>query len=100
LNRSTTTLPRTIDQARRLKSTDNSGNSCNIAVSGSTRPSKANQAAFDQAVEEVTRAVHRLFAGMTTSAAPKDRDSEARKARERAARRYGAQSLRPSENTA
>ncbi|MFZ5846538.1 MAG: DUF2277 domain-containing protein [Actinomycetota bacterium] len=57
-------------------------------VSGSTRPSQANQAAFDRAVREVTEATERLLAGLTTSAAPKNREVEAAKARERAAARY------------
>ncbi|GAB2744610.1 DUF2277 domain-containing protein [Nocardioides pakistanensis] len=57
-------------------------------VSGSTRPSQANQAAFDRAVREVTEATERLLADLTTSAAPKNREVEAAKARERAAARY------------
>ena len=57
-------------------------------VSGSTRPSQANQAAFDQAVREVTEATQRLLDSLTTSAPPKDREVEAAKARERAAVRY------------
>jgi hypothetical protein len=57
-------------------------------VSGSTRPSQANQAAFDQAVREVTEATQRLLDALTTSAPPKDREVEAAKARERAAVRY------------
>lgn len=57
-------------------------------VSGSARPSQANQAAFDLAVQEVTETTRRLLAGLTTSAPPKDREVEAAKARERAAARY------------
>jgi hypothetical protein len=57
-------------------------------VSGSTRPSRANQAAFDQAVREVAEATRRLLDGLTTSAPPRDREVEAAKARERAAARY------------
>lgn len=57
-------------------------------VSGSTRPSLANQAAFDRAVQEVAEATERLLAGLSTSAAPKNREVEAAKARERAAARY------------
>jgi hypothetical protein len=57
-------------------------------VSGSTRPSRANQAAFDQAVREVAEATQRLLDGLTTSAPPKDREVEAARARERAAARY------------
>ena len=58
-------------------------------VSGSTRPSQANQAAFDRAVAEVTAATRRLLDGLVTSAPPKDREVEAAKARARAAVRYG-----------
>ncbi len=57
-------------------------------VSGSTRPSQANQAAFDAAVAEVTATTRRLLATLTTSAPPKDRDVEAAKARARAEARY------------
>ncbi|HSJ19532.1 MAG TPA: DUF2277 domain-containing protein [Nocardioidaceae bacterium] len=57
-------------------------------VSGSTRPSRANQAAFDQAVREVAEATQRLLDDLTTSAPPRDREVEAAKARERAAARY------------
>lgn len=57
-------------------------------VSGSTRPSQANQAAFETAVAEVTAATHRLLDQLTTSAPPKDRDVEAAKARARAELRY------------
>jgi hypothetical protein len=57
-------------------------------VSGATRPSAANQAAFDRAVAEVTATTLRLLDELTTSAPPKDRDVEAAKARARAASRY------------
>jgi len=57
-------------------------------VSGSTRPSQVNQAAFDKAVREVTEATRRLLGELTTSAPPKNREVEAAKARERAAARY------------
>lgn len=57
-------------------------------VSGSARPSLANQDAFDRAVAEVTAATRRLLDGLTTTAPPKDRDVEAAKARERSAARY------------
>lgn len=57
-------------------------------VSGSTRPSQVNQAAFDRAVREVTEATRRLLGELTTSAPPKNREVEAAKARERAAARY------------
>ncbi len=58
-------------------------------VSGATRPSRANEEAFDRAVTEVAAATQRLLAGLTTSAPPKDREVEAEKARARAAVRYG-----------
>jgi hypothetical protein len=57
-------------------------------LSGATRPSRANSAAFDQAVDDVTAAATRLLRSLTTSAAPRDRDEEARKARERARERF------------
>jgi hypothetical protein len=52
-------------------------------VSGSTRPSRPNQAAFDDAVEEVTRATERLLERLTTQAPPKNREQERAKARAR-----------------
>jgi hypothetical protein len=58
-------------------------------VSGFTKPSQANQPAFDQAVSEVADAVHRLLGSLVTVAPPKNREAEAAKARARAARRYG-----------
>lgn len=57
-------------------------------LSGTHRPSRANEAAFDQAVEEVTAAASRLLGALTTSALPRHRDEEARKAQERARRRF------------
>ena len=57
-------------------------------VSGFTKPSAANQEAFDQAVDEVATAVHRLLGTLVTNAPPKNRDVEAAKARVRAAKRY------------
>jgi hypothetical protein len=59
-------------------------------VSGSTRPSQANQEAFDEAVREVTETTRRLLDRLVTSAPPKDRDVEAAKARARAELRYGS----------
>ena len=59
-------------------------------VSGSTKPSAANQAAFDEAVAEVAHATQHLLEHLTTSAPPKDRETEAAKARARALARYGA----------
>lgn len=57
-------------------------------LSGTTKPSRANQEAFDQAVSEVTESARRLIASLTTAAPPRNRDEEARKARERARLRY------------
>jgi hypothetical protein len=57
-------------------------------LSGTSRPSRANEAAFEQAVEEVTAAAERLIRSLETTAPPKDREAEARKARERTARRF------------
>jgi hypothetical protein len=58
-------------------------------LSGTARPSRANQEAFDRAVEEVTDAATRLVRSLTTSAPPRTREAEARKARERSAQRFG-----------
>jgi hypothetical protein len=58
-------------------------------ISGSTKPSKANEAAFDRAVEAVTAATERLLDELVTSAPPKNREAEAAKARARAVRRFG-----------
>ena len=58
-------------------------------ISGFTKPSQANEAAFEQAVDEVAAASSRLLAALTTAAAPKDREVVAARARERAAKRYG-----------
>ena len=57
-------------------------------LSGVTRPSRANEAAFNRAVDEVTDAARRLIDSIETSAAPRNRDEEARKARERSAKRF------------
>ena len=59
-------------------------------ISGSTKPSKANQEAFDRAVDEVTRVTRELLDSLVTAAPPKDREVEAERARARAALRYGA----------
>jgi hypothetical protein len=59
-------------------------------ISGSTKPSKANQEAFDRAVEAVTAATVRLLDELVSSAPPKDREAEAAKARARSAQRYAA----------
>ena len=57
-------------------------------LSGFTRPSHANQHAFDRAVERVTEAAHELLAALVTNAPPRDREVEAAKARARAADRF------------
>ena len=59
-------------------------------ISGYTKPSAANAAAFERAVEEVAAASTRLLDELVTSAPPKDREAEAAKARARAAQRYAA----------
>ena len=59
-------------------------------VSGSTKPSKANQEAFDEAVHQIAHITQHLLDSLVTQAPPKDRDAEAEKARARAAVRYGA----------
>ncbi|HET9501731.1 MAG TPA: DUF2277 domain-containing protein [Marmoricola sp.] len=58
-------------------------------ISGSTRPSQANAAAFEAAVAEIAAATRRLLDGLTTAAPPKNREQEAAKARARAELRYG-----------
>ena len=57
-------------------------------LSGMNTPSKANQEAFDRAVEEVTAAARRLVSSVTTSAPPRSREEEARKAKERSRQRF------------
>ncbi|HOB95089.1 MAG TPA: DUF2277 domain-containing protein [Aquabacterium sp.] len=59
-------------------------------LSGFAVPSKANEAAFDAAVEEVAAAARRLIGGLVTTAPPKDRETEAARARARSARRFGS----------
>ena len=59
-------------------------------VAGATKPSQANQVAFDRAVAAVTAATEELLAELVTTAPPKDRDIEAAKARERAQKRYAS----------
>ena len=58
-------------------------------VSGTTKPSAANKAAFDRAVEEIAHITGHLLEDLVTSAPAKDRETEAAKARARAAERYG-----------
>lgn len=58
-------------------------------VSGSTKPSKANQEAFDRAVDEIAAATTRLLDSLVTAAPPRDREAELVRARERNAQRFG-----------
>jgi hypothetical protein len=59
-------------------------------ISGFTKPARANEAAFERAVDEVAAASKRLLDSLVTTAAPKDREVEAERARARAAKRYAA----------
>ncbi len=58
-------------------------------LSGATRPSQANEAAFERAVDRIAGAARELIDSLVTTAAPKNRDAEAAKARARAAARFG-----------
>ena len=58
-------------------------------VSGSTKPSKANEAVFARAVADVAAVTNRLLAELVTTAPPRDRDVEAARARARAEKRFG-----------
>lgn len=57
-------------------------------LSGFTKPSKANEAAFARAVDQVTQAAHQLLESLVTNAPPRDREVEATKARARSAERF------------
>jgi len=57
-------------------------------LSGFTQPSKANEAAFNRAIDEVTEAAHRLIGSLHTASPPRDRETEAAKARARARERF------------
>ena len=59
-------------------------------LSGFTRPSKANEEAFNRAVEQVAQAAHELLDSLVTTAPPRDREVEAAKARARSAERFGS----------
>ena len=63
-------------------------------LSGFARPSKANEAAFDRAVDQVTDAAHELLATLVTNAPPRDREVEAARARARSAVRFGSDARR------
>lgn len=58
-------------------------------LSGTTKPSRANEAVFNAAVEEVSAAAHRLVHSLTIHAPPRNREEETRRAKERSARRFG-----------
>ena len=59
-------------------------------ISGATKPSQANQEAFDQAVEEIAQATARLIESLVSTAPPKNREVEAAKRKERSAKRFAA----------
>lgn len=63
-------------------------------LSGFTRPSQANQAAFDRAVDEVAKSAHQLLDALVTNAPPRDRAVEASKAQARTAHRFGSPAAR------
>ena len=65
-------------------------------LSGFTRPSKANQVAFDRAVDKVARAARELIDSLVTNAPPRDREIEALKAKARSAERFGTPSSQAS----
>jgi hypothetical protein len=59
-------------------------------ISGSAKPSKTNEAAFERAVDEVTASSMRLLRSLVTSASPRNREIEAERARERGRKRFAA----------
>jgi hypothetical protein len=59
-------------------------------LSGMNRPSRANQEAFDRAVDDVTAVAHQLIQSIETSAPPRNREEERRKAQERSQQRFGS----------
>jgi hypothetical protein len=61
-------------------------------ISGFTKPSKANEAAFETAVEQISAAAHTLLASLVTNGTPRNREVEAAKARAKAAHRYATNS--------
>ena len=65
-------------------------------LSGFSKPSKANESAFDRAVERVTQAAHELLDSLVTNAPPRDREVEAAKARARTAERFHTSVAEPS----
>jgi hypothetical protein len=60
-------------------------------LSGFTKPSKANEEAFNQAVDQVAKAAQELLDSLVTNAPPRDREVEKAKARQRSAQRFGEQ---------
>ena len=60
-------------------------------LSGTTRPSKANEAVFNRAVDQVAQAARELLDSLVTTAPPRDREVEAAKARARSAERFGSE---------
>jgi hypothetical protein len=58
-------------------------------ISGATRPSKANEAAFEKAVDKIAHIVHHLLDDLVTNAPPRDREEEAEKAKARSRERFG-----------
>lgn len=68
-------------------------------LSGFARPSKANVAAFDRAVDEVTGSAQRLIESLEINAPPRNREEEARKAKERARERYATAATGVKEST-
>ena len=65
-------------------------------LSGFTKPSKANEFAFNRAIDQVAQAAHELLRSLVTNAPPRDRETEASKARARTANRFRSSELSPS----
>jgi hypothetical protein len=65
-------------------------------LSGFTKPSQANEDAFNRAVDEVTHIAHHLLESLVTNAPPRDRETEALKARPRSAKRFSQSLVVPS----
>ena len=67
-------------------------------VSGTRKPSKANQPKFDAAVERIAQATRELIDALETTAPPRDRDEEKRRAKERVAKRFAPPRVSPSDS--
>ena len=67
-------------------------------ISGFTKPSKANEEAFDRAIDDVSAAARRLMDSLVTTAPARDREIEAAKAKARAAERYGTERSRSADS--